>query len=76
MGEPVERRGREILLKKARRLWSWSGAFTLSKVATEGIKEGKLSVPVDLMLVMEAIEVIPCSSFASKQLSSIESHES
>jgi hypothetical protein len=75
-GTLSERDGREVLLKDARRLWYWEGAFTLSAVSQEGVKKSsKLSVAVPEILLTEAIEIIPCSEKAAKNLSSLEAHE-
>lgn len=56
----VERNGQEVILKNARRLWSWSGALSLSEVAMNGItlKDSKISVPVDEIILTQAIEII------------------
>jgi hypothetical protein len=55
-----ERDGKEIRLSNARRLWSWSGALSLSEIAMKGIdiRNSKISVPVDEIILTEAIEVI------------------
>lgn len=52
-----------IRLEKARRLWSWQGALSLSEVAMNGvnISNSKISVPVDEIILTQAIEIIPCS---------------
>jgi len=61
--------GREVVLKDARRLWQWQGAFTLHTVATAGIKRGtKMPGPVPKILLTEAIEVIPCTDEARDNL--------
>lgn len=62
-GTLVERNGQEVHLKNARRLWSWSGALSLSEVAAKGIdlKNSKVSVPVEEILLTQAIEIIPVS---------------
>jgi hypothetical protein len=62
-GTLVERNGKEVHLKDARRLWSWSGALSLSEIAMKGIKiaDSKISVPVDEIILTEAIEIIPVS---------------
>lgn len=61
IGVLTKREGREVTLANARRLWSWSGAFTLSAVATEGVnrKNSRISKPVSQILLTEAIEIIP-----------------
>lgn len=66
-----ERKGTEVILKKARRLWSWVGANTLHEVAAKGVsmdKGTRLSEPVDSILVTEAIEVIPVAKQAIPNL--------
>ena len=62
-GTLVERNGKEVHLSNARRLWSWSGALSLSEIAMKGIdlKNSKVSVPVDEIILTEAIEIIPVS---------------
>ena len=37
-GEFVSRKGREVVLKNARRLWYWSGAASLSEMAMSGVR--------------------------------------
>lgn len=62
-GTLVSRSGQEVHLKNARRLWSWNGALSLSEVAMNGveIKNSKISVPVDEIILTTAIEIIPIS---------------
>ena len=52
-----------VRLSNARRLWSWSGALSLSEVAMKGvtISGSKISVPVDEIIITQAIEIISCS---------------
>lgn len=70
------RNGKELVLKNARRIWYWEGAFTLSAVATEGVgTASKLSVAVPEILLTEAIEIIPCSEAASANLRTLKAHE-
>lgn len=40
-----------VVLKDARRIWKWNGAFTLSEIATTGIKKSgsRLSVAVPMI---------------------------
>lgn len=82
-GEVAEREGQELVLKNARRIWSWSGnfpsdgsrAFTLSAVAQDGIKSGKLSRVEPEKLVLQVIEISPCSDKAIKQLEEAKAHD-
>ena len=69
VGELKSRKGREVVLLNARRLWKWCGAFSLNEVAVEGIGEGsKPSITVPEILITEAIEVIKTSTAAEKIL--------
>lgn len=63
-GTLVSRTGQEVHLKNARRLWSWTGALSLSEIASNGIdlKGSKVSVPVDEIILTQAVEIIPISS--------------
>jgi len=70
-----ERSGKEAVVCDCRRIWSWTGAFTLSSVAINGVKTAKLSLPEPEKLVTECIEVIPCSDFSICQLTEMTSHE-
>lgn len=68
-GELKSRKGKEVVLVNARRLWKWCGAFTLSEVAVDGIKNGsKPSVAVPEVVLTEAIEVIKATPVAEKIL--------
>lgn len=69
------RNGKEAIIESCRRIWSWSGAFTLSKVATDGVASAKLSVTEPEKLVTELIEVIPASEKTIKQLREMDAHE-
>ena len=62
-GTLLERNGQEVHLSNARRLWSWNGALSLSEVAAKGIdlKNSKVSVPVDEIILTQAMEIIPIS---------------
>jgi len=76
VGELVERNGKEVLLSNARKLWSWTGSFTLHGVATGGVGKGsKLSAPVPQIVVTEAIEVITCTAEAEKNLREMKAHD-
>ena len=68
--------GKEVVLRGARRIWYWEGAFTLSAVAVSGVGRGsKLSVLTQEILLTEAIEIIPCSEAAADNLQSLKAHE-
>lgn len=70
MGTLVEQSGTATLLHDARRLWRWSGAFTLNEAAVHGVGEdSRISEPVARILLTQAIEVIPCTPKAKANLS-------
>lgn len=61
-GRTVERRGSEVDMIEARRLWYWSGAASLSELAVRGTASPntcKFAVPVSVTLlgVIELIDV-------------------
>jgi hypothetical protein len=62
-GTLEEFEGQYVKLSNARRLWSWSGALSLSEVAMNGIKinDSKISVCVDEIILTQAIELIRVS---------------
>ncbi len=65
-----EQTGRACVLTDARRLWQWSGAFTLNEAAVKGVAEtSRISEPVPYILLLEASEVIPCLPKAIENLS-------
>lgn len=65
-GYLARRDGREVDLVKSRRIWRWSGANTLSEIATSGldINQSRVAVPVSITLT-EAIEIIDCTPEAT-----------
>lgn len=63
-GTLVERRGKEVDLINARRIWSWRGANTISEIALRGVGSGsRVAEPVTITLT-EAIEIIDASPAA------------
>ncbi len=73
-GEIKERNGSEVIMTNCRRLWYWSGAASLSQLATEGVKrpaDCQFTVSVDEMTIFGIIEIIPCTSTAIKSINSV-----
>ena len=69
VGVLASRDGREVTLTEARRIWQWKGANTLHEIALRGVGAGsRVSEPVPTILLLEAIEVIPCSAVAEQNL--------
>ena len=60
-GEVVSRTGQEVVIRNARRLWYWTGAASLSELAMRGTSNPagcKFPVPVDRIVVTQAIEIL------------------
>ena len=74
MGEIIERNGREIRIKNARRIWYWKGAASLSQLSQEGVsqpKECKFPREVPEEMVLDAIEIIPMSEVAISSIQGV-----
>lgn len=73
-GTLKSREGKEVVLENARRLYSWSGACSLSQVAIDGVDytNSRISVIVPEITLTEAIEIIPMSEKASKEMMGVE----
>lgn len=59
-----ERTKNEVILLKARRIWYWSGANSLSQLAMDGVsrpKECKFPIELEMIEILDAIEVIYCT---------------
>jgi hypothetical protein len=66
-GELVSNAGREVILNNARRLWYWNGAASLSQLAMEGVSKPndcKFPQEVTKIILLDAIEIIPCTEKA------------
>lgn len=73
-GTIVSRKGKEVTLKNARRIWYWDGAASLSQLATDGTAKPhncKFAVPVLEVLLTEAIEIIPITAKAKKSIDGV-----
>lgn len=67
--------GKVGLVKKARRIWYWDGAASLSQLAMEGTSKPencKFPCEVDKVLLTEIIEVIPCTDKAIESIKGVE----
>ena len=74
VGYLKERNGKEVELLYARRLWYWSGAASLSQLATVGTsdpKNCKFPTEVNSVILTEAIEIIPVTPEAKKSISGV-----
>lgn len=69
------RNGKEATLKKARRIWYWDGAASLSQLATDGTSKPnncKFPCEVETVILTEVIEIIPITEKAKESIESVE----
>ena len=73
-GTIVKRKGKEALLKNARRIWYWDGAASLSQLATHGTSKPqncKFPAEVASVFLTEVIEIIPITLVAKKSIAGV-----
>lgn len=69
VGVLESRKGQEVRLSSARRIWKWAGANTLHEISLRGVGSGsKVSETVKSIELTQAIEVIPCEAAARRSL--------
>ena len=73
-GYLVTRKGQEVELKDARRLWYWDGAASLSQLAVEGVKNPngcKFPCEVPSVTLLHAIEILPVTPAAKQSIAQV-----
>ena len=68
------RKGQEVILTDARRLWYWKGAASLSQIANEGVsapKECKFPAAVSRVELLQAIEILDVTAAAKKVIEAV-----
>ena len=73
-GTLAEKDGREVKLENCRRLWYWDGAASISQIANEGVTKPancKFTVAVKEIGILDAIEIIPCTEEAIKNIEEV-----
>ena len=68
------RKGQEVVVLEARRLWYWDGAASLSQLAIDGVSKPqncKFPQAVDRVELLEAIEILECTTKAQKSINSV-----
>ena len=66
--------GSEVTLANARRLWYWDGAASISQLAVEGTKKPrscKFTVRVPEIIILDVIEIIPCTDAARENIEAV-----
>lgn len=69
-----KRSGQAVTLKRARRLWYWKGAASLSQLAMEGVKcpaECKFPIEVTQIELLQAIEIIETTPKAKASIQAV-----
>lgn len=76
-GDIKELNGTQCVLQNARRLWYWSGAASLSQLATDGVRNPdscKFTITITDecgVYLPQSIEIIPCTEKAIKSIDSV-----
>lgn len=68
------KKGQEVSLTKARRLWFWKGAATLSQLAMDGVScpnECKFPAEVNHVELTQAIEILDVTKKAQSSIASV-----
>ena len=70
-GYLVSRKGQEVVLSEARRLWYWAGAASLSQLAIDGVskpKECKFPEAVSRVELLQVIEILDVTEKAKASI--------
>jgi hypothetical protein len=70
----VMKKGKEMIVYNARRIWSWTGANSLSELSLIGTvkpTECKFPQEVSEVFLTEVIEVLPCTEKARLSIASV-----
>lgn len=74
-GYVKERKGEEVILSNARRLWYWDGAASLSQLAMEGVSKPencRFPCEVDKIELLKVIEILDCTQKAQESIAKVE----
>ncbi|MCL5071855.1 MAG: hypothetical protein M1308_13330 [Actinobacteria bacterium] len=68
------RKGREVVLREARRIWYWDGAASLSQLAIDGTSKPencKFPQVVDRVELLEVIEILDVTKKAQESIRNV-----
>lgn len=68
------RDGQEVVLSNARRLWYWDGAASLSQLSVDGVSKPencKFPCEVKSVILLQAIEILPCTEEAQLSIKNV-----
>ena len=65
-----------VVVRKARRIWKWTKAFSLSEISVNGIgSDSKIAIELTEVKLNRVIELLPVSTSAQKIIDSIKTYE-
>jgi hypothetical protein len=64
----VQEDGTRVEMGWSRMIHYWEGAAALSQVSIDGIKSGRVCMPVEGRVVLDVCEIIPCTQDAVENL--------
>jgi len=68
------REGKEVELLSCRRIWYWDGASSISQLALDGVSKPqncKFPAPIKMIVILDAIEIIPATEKARKSIEEV-----
>lgn len=68
------RKGKEVILRKVRRIWRWAGANSISQLAIDGTsKPGECQFPeeVEKIQILDVIEIVHCTEKSRLSIKSV-----
>jgi len=68
------RNGQEVVMRKARRIFYWDGAASLSQLSVDGTSKPqncKFPCEVDKVELLQAIEILECTKKAQDSIASV-----
>ena len=68
------RKGQEVVMRQARRIWYWKGAASLSQLAVDGTSDPqacKFPIAVDRVELLQTIEILDCTEKARLSIESV-----
>lgn len=70
--------GQQAKISNVRNIWYWDGAASVMQLAAEGVKRPdncKFTVTVSEIVVTDAIQIIPCTEQAIKDIEAVKTWE-
>ena len=64
----------EVTMTDVRKVWHWEGACAVEQLATDGTKKPddcKFTVVVSEMIILDPIQIIPCTEKAAASLAGV-----